>query len=46
MCTRAPTTFPEVSSVFTWDAEGPEDCASGIFIAEVYGVGDKRSGDF
>jgi hypothetical protein len=42
----APSTFTKVSSVFTWDAEGPGDCGSGIFIVEVYGVGDKRSGDF
>jgi hypothetical protein len=38
--------FSEVSSVFIWDAEGPGDCGSGIFIVEVYGVGDKRSRDF
>jgi hypothetical protein len=35
-----------VSLNFTRDAEGPEDCGSGVFIAaEVDGVGDQGSGD-
>jgi hypothetical protein len=42
----APSTFSEVSSGFTWDGEGAEDCGSEFFIVAVYGVGNKRSGDF
>jgi hypothetical protein len=35
-----------VSLNFTRDAEGPEDCGSGVFIAaEVDGVGEQGSGD-
>jgi len=37
---------PGVSSVSTWDAEGPGDCGSAVFIAEeLDGAGEKWSRD-
>lgn len=48
-CSGASGVFPvvsEIPSVFTRNAEGPEVCGSGVFIAEgVDGAKDKGSGN-
>ena len=43
--TGSPSVFTGVLSVSVIDAEGTEDCGSGVLIAEEVDGGDERSGN-